>query len=90
MTEDSKPQNRHEHRGAVEIRWASDGDPDDVVAPYPRRHDAEKIGVHIERMDDGLIWMAIDPPGLGAERVVMWFQAIRKNELEWRVSPVGY
>ena len=36
MTTEHKPTSRpHEQRGLVEIRWASGGDPDDVVAPWP-------------------------------------------------------
>lgn len=89
MSAEHKPQSGPERRGAVEIRWASDGDPDDVVAPWPAALRDEKIGVHVERMSDGQIWMSIDPAGVGAERVVMWFNAKRKNELEWTVSEVG-
>lgn len=90
MREESATPSGPEQRGAVEIRWASDGDPDDVVAPWPHSKQDERIGVHVERMGDGEIWMAIDPAGEGAERVVMWFHAKRKGVLEWTVSEVGY
>lgn len=72
-----------EQRGLVEIRWASDGDPDDVVAPWPRSNDDIPIMVHVERMSDGHIWMNIHGPDTD---VHMWFRARRKNDLEWTIS----
>lgn len=48
----------NQRRGCVEIRWNED-DPDDVVAPWPRELDGTPILVHIERMDDDHIWLAI-------------------------------
>jgi hypothetical protein len=74
-----------EHRGPVEIRWDDDGDPDDVVAPYPDRD--QRVAVHVERMDTGDIWMAIQYDE--TERVVMWFRAVKKNVLEWTVWEPG-
>jgi len=73
----------HERRGVVEIRWA-DGDPDDVVAPGPRDLDGTPLIVHVERMDDGDVWMAITNLDT-QEDVHMWFRAVRKGELEWTV-----
>lgn len=69
--------------GVVEIRWA-DGDPDDVVAPWPKKHHGTPIQVHVERMDDGDIWMAIYDTTTGDD-LHMWFHAAKKNVLEWTV-----
>jgi len=74
-----------EHRGPVEIRWAPDGDPDDVVAPYGPSKDTP-VFVHIERMNDGLVWLSIN---WGEERCVMWFTAKKKGELDWFVDEPG-
>jgi hypothetical protein len=74
----------NEQRGCVEIRWASDGDPDDVVTPWPRSSDGLPVTVHVERMDDGDIWMNIHEKTTKTD-VHMWFRAVRKNELEWTV-----
>jgi len=72
-----------ERRGCVEIRWSGD-DPDDVVAPWPKELDGNPILVHVERMDDGDIWMAIYDQVSG-EDVHMWFRAAKKGVLEWTV-----
>ena len=72
----------NEQRGLVEIRWQGD-DPDDVVAPWPRSKDGTPISIHVERMDDGHVWMNIYGPDTD---VHMWFHARRKNELEWTVQ----
>lgn len=81
-----------EHRGCVEIRWTPEGDPDDVVAPWGAGSlGRSPIAIHVERMSDGTIWMAIynshDPKD--DSRVVMWFHARKKEVLEWTVSEDG-
>ena len=73
-----------ERRGCVEIRWAEDGDPDDVVAPWPRRLDGTPVTVHVERMSDGDVWMAIYDKAMDTD-VHMWFHARKKGELQWTV-----
>ena len=74
----------NEQRGCVEIRWQSDGDPDDVVAPWPSAHAGAPVTVHVERMSDGDVWMNIYEESTGAD-VHMWFRAVRKGVLEWTV-----
>lgn len=74
----------NEQRGVVEIRWTRDGDPDDVVAPWPSAHAGAPVTVHVERMDDGDIWMNIREEHTGTN-VHMWFCAVKKNVLEWTV-----
>lgn len=73
-----------EQRGVVEIRWQPDGDPDDVVAPWPFVNKGLPVTVHVERMSDGDIWMAIYEESTDTD-VHMWFRAVRKGELEWTV-----
>ena len=74
----------HERRGCVEIRWADDGDPDDVVAPWPKSLDGTPIMVHVERMSDGHVWLAIYD---GENDVHMDFTASKKGKLRWFVRP---
>ncbi len=75
------PHDKHEHVGCIEIRWA-DGDPDDVVAPWPKSLVNTPVSVHVERMDEGTVWMEItdEQRGLGA---IFWLRAVRKGVLEW-------
>lgn len=75
-----------ERRGCVEIRWAEDGDPDDVVAPWPQELDGDPVMVHIERMSDGHIWLAIYDQSRDID-VHMDFTATKKNDLRWFVRP---
>jgi len=76
----------HERRGCVEIRWAEDGDPDDVVAPWPKELDGSPVQIHIERMSDGHIWLAIYDDSRDVD-VHMDFTAHKKNDLRWFVRP---
>jgi hypothetical protein len=71
-----------ERRGCVEIRW-SDDDPDDVVAPWPKELDGTPIEVHVERMSDDAVWMAIYDPSNDSD-VHMWLRA-KKGKLVWTV-----
>lgn len=70
-----------ENVGCCEIRWA-DGDPDDVVAPWPSALAGTPVSVHVERMNDGDVWMEItdEEKRLSA---VFWLRAVRKGVLEW-------
>ena len=73
----------YERLGCVEIRW-SENDPDDVVAPWPKELDGTPILVHVERMDDGAVWMAIYDQ-VNDTDVHMWFRAVEKDVLKWTV-----
>lgn len=84
MREASKPTMRrdsHERVGSIEIRW-NDGDPDDVVAPWPSREAFPPVAVHVERMNDGDVWMEI-VDGDKKVSAIFWFRAVRKGVLEW-------
>ena len=71
----------NQRRGCVEIRWKED-DPDDVVAPWPRELDGTPIIVHIERMDDDHIWLAIYDQA-SAEDVHM--DIVSEGPMRWTV-----
>lgn len=71
----------NQRRGCVEIRWNED-DPDDVVAPWPRELDGTPILVHIERMDDDHIWLAIYDQATGED---VHMDIVSNGPMRWTV-----
>ena len=66
----------NENEGVIEIRWNGD-DPDDVVAGPVR--------VHVERMNDGVVWFCIIDP-VNSFELHMNFYADKKDVLRWTVQ----
>lgn len=67
--------------GRIEVRWNGD-DPDDVVAPWPHPK-GEQIMVHVERMDDDHIWIAIYDDEAG-KRISMFFES--DSPIRWTLG----
>jgi hypothetical protein len=74
----------HQNVGCIEVRWAED-DPDDVVAPWPSAFFTSPVSVHVERMDDGVVWFCIRDEERDCE-LHMNLYARRKGVLEWTVQ----